>query len=198
RSGCMISRYASATGKPGRAVCTFRFSRSNGSAHRGSRAPWANRMRPVTRRLCGTGLLETIHPAPSQSTPVRSSATPWRRSPVIPCQFRSPAMPAGDARNPGGVAGIHEATINRVARIVRWSALAIVAVMLLLIFGVPRRPPPPPSPAQPEQAVVDRVGLVSPAWARQTAGALLNDPRAEIVVYIDARPPDGNLEPWTV
>ena len=107
-------------------------------------------------------------------------------------------MPTPDSRNPARVAGFDDATINRIARIVRWSAVPAVVVVLLLIFAVPRRPLPPPSPAQPEQAVVDRVGLVSPAWARQTAGALLNDPRAEIVVYIDARPLDGDLEPWTV
>ena len=91
-----------------------------------------------------------------------------------------------------------EATLNRAARIVRWSALAIAVTALLLIFTVPRRPPPSPSPAQPEQAVIDRVGLVSPAYARQTAGALLNDPRAEIIVYMDARPPNGDLAAWTV
>ena len=111
---------------------------------------------------------------------------------------RISAIPTPDSRNPARVSGVDEATVNRIARIVRWSALAIVVVLLLLVFAIPRLPPPPASPAQPEQAVVDRVGLVSPAWARQTAGALLDDPRAEIIVYIDARPTEGDLEPWTV
>jgi len=86
----------------------------------------------------------------------------------------------------------------RQIRIVRWSLIAIVAVVLLLVFAVPRRPPPPPSPAQPEQAFVDRAGLVSPAFVREWAGALANDPRAEIVVYIDTRPPAGDLSAWTI
>src|SRR6185503_12050331 len=107
-------------------------------------------------------------------------------------------MPTRDSRTPARVAGLDDATVTRIARIVRWSLLAIVVVVLLLVFAIPQSPPPPPSPAQPEQAVIDRVGLVSPAWARQTAGALLDDPRAEIVVYIDKRPPGGDLEPWTV
>ena len=68
-------------------------------------------------------------------------------------------MPTPDSRNPARVAGFDDATINRIARIVRWSAVPAVVVVLLLIFAVPRRPLPPPSPAQPEQAVVDRVGL---------------------------------------
>ena len=108
-------------------------------------------------------------------------------------------MPARRARKDSALAAsIDEATLERVARIVRWSALGIAVALLLLIFAVPRRPPPPPSPAHPEQAVIDRVGLVSPAYARETAGALLNDPRAEIVVHIDTRPPEGDLASWTV
>lgn len=86
----------------------------------------------------------------------------------------------------------------RQIRIVRCSLIAIIAVVLLLVFAVPRQPPPPPSPAQPEQAFVDRVGLVSPAFARQWAGSLGNDPRAEIVVFIDARPPEGDFSAWTI
>ena len=86
----------------------------------------------------------------------------------------------------------------RQMRIVRWSLLAIVVTVLLLIFAVPRQAAPPPSPAQPEQAFVDRIGLVSPKFAREWAGGLLNDPRAEIVIYVDARPPEGDLSGWTI
>jgi uncharacterized membrane protein YgcG len=82
--------------------------------------------------------------------------------------------------------------------VIRLSAGAFVAVVLALVFLVPRAPPPPPSPAQPGQAFVDRVGMVSPAYARAMAGALLNDPRAQFLVYIDARAPEGDLEAWTV
>lgn len=107
-------------------------------------------------------------------------------------------MPTRKPGKPARVAEFDKATLERAARIVRWSALAIFVFVLLLIFVVPRLPRPSPSPAHPDQAVIDRVGLVSPAYAFQTAGALLNDPRAEIIVYIDARPPDGDLSAWTV
>jgi uncharacterized membrane protein YgcG len=86
----------------------------------------------------------------------------------------------------------------RTIQIVRWSLLALVVVVLLLVFAVPRRPPPPPSPAQPEEAFVDRTGLVSPKFAREWAGALLNDPRFEMVIYVDERPPPGDLVTWTI
>lgn len=81
---------------------------------------------------------------------------------------------------------------------IRIYAAAFVAVVLALVFLIPRAPPPPPSPAQPNEAFVDRVGMVSPAYAREMAGALLNDPRAQFLVYIDARAPEGDLEAWTV
>jgi uncharacterized membrane protein YgcG len=87
---------------------------------------------------------------------------------------------------------------ERTIRIVRWSLLGLVAVVLLLVFAVPRRPPPPPSPAQPEQSFVDKAGIVSPAFARAWAGALLDDPRAQVVVYIDKRPPEGELAAWAI
>jgi hypothetical protein len=69
----------------------------------------------------------------------------------------------------------------RQIRIARWTLLGLLAAVLLLIFAVPRTPGPPPSPAQPDQAFVDRVGLVSPRFAREWAGALLVDPRFELV-----------------
>jgi len=81
-------------------------------------------------------------------------------------------------------------------RIVRWSLATFAAVILLLIFAVPRKPLPPPSLAQPTQAFVDRVGIVSPKFASEWAGALLNDERAEIVVYVDRKPPEGDLAAW--
>ena len=107
-------------------------------------------------------------------------------------------MPTRRTRTPSHATSFDDATLERVARIVRWSALVLVAAVLVLVFAVPRSPPPPPSPAQPSEAIIDRVGLVAPTYARQTAGALLNDPRAEMVVYIDSRPPGGDLATWTV
>ncbi len=91
-----------------------------------------------------------------------------------------------------------ELVTPRMVRIARWSLATFVAVILLLIFAVPRKPPPPPSLAQPTQAFVDRVGIVSPKFASEWAGALLNDERAEIVVYIDRKPPAGDLAAWAI
>jgi uncharacterized protein len=85
---------------------------------------------------------------------------------------------------------------DRTVRIVRSSLLAFVVIVLALVFAVPRMPPPPPSLAEPEQAFVDRAGIVKPAFAREWAGALLNDDRAQIVVYVDRNLPEGNLAAW--
>ena len=86
----------------------------------------------------------------------------------------------------------------RQARIIRWTLLAFGAAILLLVFAVPRTPPPPPSLASPDQAFVDRVGIVSPQFAREWAGGLLNDDRAQIVVYVDRKPPEGDLSAWAI
>ena len=86
----------------------------------------------------------------------------------------------------------------RQIRTARWTLLGLLAALLLLIFAVPRAAEPPPSPAQPDQAFIDRVGLVSPRFARDWAGALLVDPRFELVIYVDARPPTGDVASWTM
>ena len=94
--------------------------------------------------------------------------------------------------------GTDERANARSTLFVRLGAAAFVAAILAIIFVVPRQPPPPPSPAQPYQAFVDRIGMLSPAYTREMAGALAVDPRAQYLVYIDARPPDGDFEAWTV
>lgn len=81
---------------------------------------------------------------------------------------------------------------------IRWSLAGLVAVTALLVVAVPRTPPPPPSLAHPDQAFVDRVGIVSPEFARQWAGGLLNDDRAQIVIYVDRKPPEGDLAAWAI
>lgn len=86
----------------------------------------------------------------------------------------------------------------RTVSIVRWSLIGFVVLVALLVFAVPRKAPPPPSPAQPNEAFVDRVGIVSPKFAREWAGGLLNDPRMEFVIYVDKRPPDGELSAWAI
>jgi hypothetical protein len=60
-----------------------------------------------------------------------------------------------------GAPGADERTGARRTRVIRLSAVAFVAVILALVFLVPHKSPPPPSPAQPNQAFVDRVGMVS-------------------------------------
>ena len=86
----------------------------------------------------------------------------------------------------------------RVVRNVRIGLVAVVIVILLLIFAVPRAQPPPATLANPNEAFVDRAGIVSPAFAREWAGALLNDDRAEIVIYVDRKPPEGDLASWAI
>ena len=91
------------------------------------------------------------------------------------------------------------ATITpRQVKTIGWSLLVVVAVMALLVVVVPRTPPPPPSLAHPDQAFVDRVGIVSARFAREWAGGLLNDDRAQIVIYVDRKPPEGDLAAWAI
>lgn len=86
----------------------------------------------------------------------------------------------------------------RTKRIVRVSLALWAVVVLLLLFAVPRSPPPPASLANPNEAFVDRAGIVSPAFAREWAGGLLNDDRAEIAIYVDRKPPDGDVGAWAI
>jgi uncharacterized membrane protein YgcG len=83
-------------------------------------------------------------------------------------------------------------------RIVRLALALWAVVVLLLVFAVPRSPPPPASLANPNEAFVDRVGIVAPAFARQWAGGLLNDDRAEIAIYVDRKPPEGDVGAWAI
>jgi uncharacterized membrane protein YgcG len=80
--------------------------------------------------------------------------------------------------------------------------LAVLAALLLvslgLIFLVPRAPAPPSSPERPDTVFVDKVGLVSPGYAEETAKWLHAIKLFEGVVYIDGTPPEGALQPWTV
>ena len=91
-----------------------------------------------------------------------------------------------------------EMVTPQVVRNVRIGAIALVIVVLLLIFAITRAQPPPASLANPNEAFVDRAGIVSPAFARQWAGALLNDDRAEIVIYVDRKLPEGDLASWAI
>src|SRR4029453_5706650 len=83
-------------------------------------------------------------------------------------------------------------------RNVRIGLAAFAIAVLLLIFAVPRATPPPATLANPNEAFVDRVGIVSPKFAREWAGALLNDDRMELVIYIARKPPEGDLSPGAI
>lgn len=87
---------------------------------------------------------------------------------------------------------------ERLVRRVLWILGSGLALAVGLIVFTPQLPPPPSSPAQPDQAFVDNARMVSPAYARSTAGAILNDPRAQIVVYTTPRAPDSDLRAWSV
>lgn len=80
--------------------------------------------------------------------------------------------------------------------------LAILAAMLLillaLILMVPRAPAPPASPERPDTVFVDKAGLVSPKFVEVTSKWLYAIKLFEGVVYIDGKPPEGELLPWTV
>ena len=83
-------------------------------------------------------------------------------------------------------------------RKVRIGLVAAAVIALLLMFAVPRVEPPPAALSDPNEAFVDKVGLVSPAFAREWAGALLNDDRAQIAIYVDRKPPEGELSAWAI
>jgi uncharacterized membrane protein YgcG len=81
-------------------------------------------------------------------------------------------------------------------RRIRFGALGVLVVILALIFAVPREAEPPASLDQPNEAFLDKAGIVSRDYARTMAGVLLRDPRYQMVVYVDARPPEGDLSAW--
>lgn len=83
-------------------------------------------------------------------------------------------------------------------RKVRIFLVASAVLALLLMFALPRYEPPPAALSDPSQAFVDKVGIVSPAFAREWAGALLNDDRVQIAIYVDRRPPEGELSAWAI
>lgn len=91
-----------------------------------------------------------------------------------------------------------EIVTPELVRKVRIGLAVFGAAVLLLMFAVPRVSPPPASLSDPNQAFVDKVGIVSPAFAREWAGALLNDDRAEIAIYVDRKPPEGELSAWAI
>jgi uncharacterized membrane protein YgcG len=77
------------------------------------------------------------------------------------------------------------------------AAAGLLLFLLALVFLVPQRPSPPPSPEQPDTVVVDKAGLLTPGFARDT-GAWLHALQAfEAVLYIDPLPPDTALPAWT-
>jgi uncharacterized membrane protein YgcG len=99
---------------------------------------------------------------------------------------------------PTGNAGDVAKPSPRFVRNARIGVAAFVIAVLLLIFAVPRVPPPPPTLASPDEAFVDRAGIVKPEFARRWAGALLNDDRAQIVIYVDRKMPADDVASWAI
>jgi uncharacterized membrane protein YgcG len=83
-------------------------------------------------------------------------------------------------------------------RNVRIGLASLVVVVLLLVFAVPRVTPPAATLADPGEAFIDRASIVRPEFARQWAGALLDDDRAQIVIYVDRKAPDGEIAAWAI
>jgi len=81
---------------------------------------------------------------------------------------------------------------------VRVAFALIVVVLAALILLPPRWPPPPASPAQENTVVLDKAGLISADFARDTSRRLYTIGLYEAVIYIDRRLPEGALRPWTV
>ncbi|MFO1305653.1 MAG: TPM domain-containing protein [Burkholderiales bacterium] len=107
----------------------------------------------------------------------------------------APPPPTPQAPRERTAAGIVTPELVRKVRI----GLAVFGiVVLLLMFAVPRVQPKPAELSDPGEAFVDRVGLVSPAFAREWAGALLNDDRVQIAIFVDRKPPAGDLSAWAI
>lgn len=75
--------------------------------------------------------------------------------------------------------------------------MGILGVLLALVGLLPRQAPPPPSPEQADTVFVDRIGLVSPQFAKDSNAWLHAREGFEAVLYIDAAPPAGPLQAWT-
>ena len=80
---------------------------------------------------------------------------------------------------------------------IRLTALCALILVLALVFAVPRRPEAPRTLDRPNEAFVDRAGLVSKDYASTTAGALLREVRYQMVIYTDTGLPEGSLAEWT-
>ena len=73
-----------------------------------------------------------------------------------------------------------------------------IAVTLLVELTPHRIGPPQPTPARADDPFIDKVGLVSQPFAFSTAGTLLAQPAARMLVYIDHAPASGGIEEFTV
>ena len=91
-----------------------------------------------------------------------------------------------------------EIVTPELVRKVRIGLVAFAVVVLLLMFALPRYEPPAAMLSDPNQAFVDNAGIVSPAFKREWAGALLNDDRVQIAIFVDRKPPDGELSAWAI
>lgn len=113
--------------------------------------------------------------------------------------IRSPAKATAPTEKPKSLAErLRDAPPDSpLVKRIRLGALGLLILILALIFLVPREAEPPPSLDVPNEAFLDKIGLVSRDYARIMGGVLLNEPRYQMVVYVDANAPEGDLAAWT-
>lgn len=107
----------------------------------------------------------------------------------------TPAPPTPEAPRERTAA---EIVTPELVRKVRIGLIAFAVIVLLLMFALPRYEPPPPVLSDPGEAFVDKVGIVPTKFADKWAGALLNDDRAQIAIYVDRKAPEGDLSAWAI
>lgn len=91
-----------------------------------------------------------------------------------------------------------EIVTPELVRKVRIGLVAAGVTALLLMFALPRYEPPAAVLSDPNEAFVDKAAIVSPKFAREWAGALLNDDRVQIAIYTDRKLPEGDLSTWAI
>jgi uncharacterized membrane protein YgcG len=75
--------------------------------------------------------------------------------------------------------------------------LALAAIVIALVFGVPRTAPLAPSPARPDTVVLDKLGILSADFVRDLNAQLFGLEEFDMVVHLDGQPPAGSLRDWT-
>lgn len=86
----------------------------------------------------------------------------------------------------------------REVRNIRIGLAAFVVAVLLLVFAVPRTVPPPPSAGAPPVGFVDNAGIVPPEFASGWSRSIVAHEPAEMLVYVDRKPPEADVTSWAI